>query len=131
MLNQIDVSNAFLHGNLDERVVVTQPAGFEDHKFLNHVCLLQKSLYGLKQSPRMWYHRLGEVLREMKFKESYSDPSLFVRKQGESTTILFAYVDDIVVTGSSPALVRSVITKLGNEFPVKDLGNLSFFWAYR
>lgn len=57
-IHQIDVSNAFLHRRLDEQIVVTQPPGFTDQGNPDHVCLLQKSLYGPKQSPRCWFRRL-------------------------------------------------------------------------
>lgn len=55
VLRQIDVSNAFLHGNLKERIVVSQPYGFIDNQNSDQVCLLRKSLYGLKQSLRCWF----------------------------------------------------------------------------
>ncbi|GKF85948.1 retrotransposon protein, putative, ty1-copia subclass [Tanacetum coccineum] len=47
---------AFLHGNLEETIYMRQPSGFEEGTG-NKVCLLKKSLYGLKQSPRQWYKR--------------------------------------------------------------------------
>lgn len=53
-LKQMDVKTAFLHGELDEKIYMRQPEGFVDKKNPDHVCLLKKSLYGLKQSPRMW-----------------------------------------------------------------------------
>lgn len=54
-LEQMDVKTAYLHGNLEEKILMSQPEGFEEKGHEGYVCLLQKSLYGLKQSPRQWY----------------------------------------------------------------------------
>ena len=51
-LHQLDIKNVFLHGDLQEEVHMEQPPRFIAQGEIRKVCLLRKSLYGLKQSPR-------------------------------------------------------------------------------
>ena len=75
-LHQMDVHNAFLHGDIEEEVYMKLPPGFyTSHP--NKVCRLRESLYGLKQAPRWWYAQLVSALKEYGFLQSYSDYSLF------------------------------------------------------
>ena len=75
-IRQIDIQNAFLHGNLSEEVFMHQPPGYSHPSFPNHVCKLKKALYGLKQAPRAWFSRLSTRLIELGFHGSLSDTSL-------------------------------------------------------
>lgn len=124
-LRQIDVSNAFLHGHLDETVYMQQPPGFEDFRYPDHVCKLHKSIYGLKQSPRAWYSRLSSKLLDLGFRPSVSDTSLFIYTHSNITIYMLVYVDDIIIAGSSKDAISGLITSLSNSFPVKDFGKLS------
>ena len=126
-IHQLDVKNAFLHGTLSEAVYCSQPTGFVDTALPSHVCKLNKSLYGLKQAPRAWYSRFATYLLALGFTEAKSDTSLFIYRRGTDTVYLLLYVDDIVLTASSPALLRSTISALQREFSMKDLGALSHF----
>jgi len=62
-IHLFDMKNAFLHGRLEDLVYSQQPPGFVDPARPNHVCLLQHSLYGLKQTPWAWYQRFATYLR--------------------------------------------------------------------
>lgn len=59
---QMDVSNAFLYGDLDRVIYMDQPDGFVNKETPKYVCKLKKALYGLKQSPRAWFGKIGEFL---------------------------------------------------------------------
>jgi len=109
---QLDVKNAFLHGTLSETVYCVQPSGFEDPAHPDFVCRLNKSLYGLKQAPRAWFSRFATYLLSLGFVEAKSDTSLFVFQRGSDTAYLLLYVDDIVLTASSPVLLRRIISAL-------------------
>ncbi|XP_073260714.1 uncharacterized protein [Populus alba] len=77
-LQQLDVNNAFLHGQLQETIFMVQPPGFIDSTLPSHICRLKKSLYGLKQAPRAWYQELRTSLLQLGFQQSKSDSSLFL-----------------------------------------------------
>lgn len=80
-IHQLDVKNVFLHVTLDETVYCQQPSGFVDPEHPDHVCLLLKSLYGLKQARRAWYQRFATHIRSSGFTSSVSNTSLFILQQ--------------------------------------------------
>lgn len=93
----------------------------------DHVCRLNKSLYGLKQDPRAWHHRFASHLTTLGFIEAKSDTSLFIYHQGTATALLLLHVDDIVLTASSAGLLQHVIGALRREFAMTDMGQLHHF----
>lgn len=91
------------------------------------MCHLRKSLYGLKQAPRAWFSRLSTRIIELGFHGSKSDTSLFIHGHGDSTIFILIYVDDILVTSTSPSLIDSLISTLQGDFPIKDLRPINYF----
>lgn len=129
-LTQLDVTNAFLHGDLHEEVYmsipkgVSVPANFVGSK---SVCRLIKSLYGLRQSPREWFDNFSIALLQYGFTESKCDPSLFIHRTTSSFTAILLYVDDIILTGSCQIQITKVKKFLSSKFSLKDLGHLHYF----
>lgn len=126
-VHQLDVKNAFLHGNLNETVYCQQPVGFIDPSKKDHICILNKSLYGLKQAPCAWYTRFAAYIQFVGFLPIIFNSSLFVLCQGDDLAYLLLYVDDIVLTTSSTQLLPKTISLLHREFSMKDIGPLHFF----
>ena len=93
-LEQLDMKIAFLHGKLEEVIYMDQPLGFVTGK--NKVCLLERSLYGLKQCPRQWYKCFDEYILKIRFERSKFDSSVYVKKVEDSVMVyILLYVDDI------------------------------------
>lgn len=126
-VNQLDVQNAFLHGNLDEEVYMFQPPGFVDQTKPNHVCKLKRAIYGLKQAPRAWNARFVNFITNNGFIQTKSDTSLFVYRKHGLVAYLILYVDDIILTASIETLKNTIIQALKNEFPMTDCGRVSSF----
>ncbi|CAM8941571.1 unnamed protein product [Rhodiola kirilowii] len=125
-LHQMDVHNAFLHGDLDEEVYMKPPPGLLNVPS-GHVCRLRKSLYGLKQAPRNWFAKLSASLRTFGFRQSYADYSLFSYQTGGTTLHVLVYVDDLIVAGNDSSSISKFKSYLSSCFHMKDLGTLKYF----
>ncbi|CAL8994106.1 unnamed protein product [Prunus brigantina] len=125
-LHQMDVKNAFLHGDLKEEVYLKLPSGMPTSS-PNDVCKLKRSLYGLKQAPRVWFEKFRSTLLGFSFTQSQYDSSLFLQRTSMGIVVLLVYVDDIVITGSDLEAISAVQTLLHSTFHMKDLGQLTYF----
>jgi len=126
-LHQMDVHNAFLHGDLAEEIYMSPPPSLRRQGENHLVCRLHKSLYGLKQASHQWFAKFSEAICSAGYIQSRVDYSLFTSKQGESFTALLIYVDDILITGNDLARIAATKQFLHNHFRLKDLGILKYF----
>lgn len=126
LLHQLDVNNAFLHGDLREEIYMTPPPGIQ-LSGPNLVCRLRKSLYGLKQASREWNSKLTNFLLASGFVQSKTDYTLFEKVTPAYRLILLVYVDDIVLACSDIAPIQHIKSQLNTQFRIKDLGDLRYF----
>lgn len=125
-VHQMDVHNAFLHGDLEEEIYMKLPPGFNTAD-PTKVCRLRKSLYGLKQSPRCWFAKLSKALLSFGFKQSYEDYSLFSFVQDNICLHILVYVDDFIIAGNDISTIQRFKNYLHKCFKMKDLGKLKYF----
>ncbi|GJW47161.1 retrovirus-related pol polyprotein from transposon TNT 1-94 [Tanacetum coccineum] len=122
VIYQIDVKTAFLNGDLQEEVFVSQPEGFEDPEHPNHVYRLKKALYGLKQAPKAWYDTLLKFLIATKFFKGVVDPTLFTRKTGKHILLVQIYVDDIIFASTDPTACTIFSKEMNSKFQMLMMG---------
>ncbi|KAJ4756255.1 reverse transcriptase [Rhynchospora pubera] len=106
-LEQLDVKTAFLHGDLEEKIYMQQPEGYEVAGKENYVCLLNKSLYGLKQSPRQWYKKFDAFMASIGFQRSEYDSCVYFKKLLDGSFMyLLLYVDDMLLAATNKEEIR-------------------------
>nr|GEU73396.1 hypothetical protein [Tanacetum cinerariifolium] len=121
-LEQLDVNTAFLHGNLEETIYMRQLPSFEEGTG-NKVCLLKKSLYGLKQSPRQWYKRFDVYMINNGFNRRNYDSCVYFKEFAQGMYIyLLMYVDDMLIACKSKSEIEYTKGLLRKEFDMKELG---------
>lgn len=128
-IHMMDVITAFLNSILREKIYVKQPEGFVDKDHPEYVCLLNRALYGLKQSALYWYDTLRAVLEspELEFKRVESDHAVFMVRTELSTVYLALHVDDMSIFGDDALLIANIKEKLQAHFKMKDLGIMKRF----
>ena len=131
-LDQLDIKNVFLHGDLAEEVYMEQLPGFVAQGESGLVCRLRRSLYGLKQSPQAWFGRFSSVVHEFDMTRCTSYHFVFYHhSSSEKCIYLIVYVDDIVITDNDQDGIRKHKQHLFRQFQTKDLGKVKYFLGLR
>ena len=125
-IHQTDIVTAFLEGELEEEIYIEQPEGFkEGTEDEDLMCRLRKSIYVLKQAPRIWNQRIRHFLKSIGFDQLYSDPCVYINK---TTGIIIAmWVDDLIIFGKDMPSINALKEQLNEEYEMKDLGELKYF----
>ena len=128
-VQQMDVTTAFLHGELQENVYIWAPEGTGYPP--NTVLKLDKSIYGLKQAPRVFNTALDKHIVEfMGFTQCKTDPCVYVKETTSGPLYLAVYVDDLLIIGKDTAQVNIVKADLGKEFKMEDRGDVEYILAW-
>ena len=122
----IDFKGAFLNAKLEKgsNIWVRLPS-IPGTSFNGQLVKLRKSLYGLRQAPKLWYKMLSKELQKLGFKCSTASDCLYMLLSSDSIVLLI-YVDDVLVMGSDDA-IDQLVRKLSTVFDITDLGRPTHF----
>jgi hypothetical protein len=127
MIRQFDVETAFLNGELQDTVYMSPPESVNIPDGM--VCLLRRSVYGLKQAASVWFKTIRSVISSRGFVQCRADPCLFLRRHRDggddaSPVLVVLYVDDLLVGCATEAQVQAVRDDLESHFKIKSLGDV-------
>ena len=130
-IHQMDVKTAFLQGNLDCEICMKQPEGYVNADKPNHVCKLNKGIYGLKQAARCWNAAIDTFLKGNGYKCSTADSCLYIKSIKEDNgkfkfVIIALYLDDILIVSNNNEMLNAEKKLLGQKFDMVDQGKLHY-----
>lgn len=127
----LDAKTAFLNGTLDETIYMKQPPGFLVEDQETQVCLLQKSIYGLKQSARVWNQTVHETLVNAGLTRSANDGCLYTKTDERGTIYMILYVDDVLMASNSDEMLQFYEDKLREQYKIENLGEVRNYLGIR
>ena len=127
-LESVDISTAFLNGDIDAEVYMQKPEGVEFPGFEGSEWVLQllKGLYGIKQGPRIWSKKLHTSLTSIGFQRLESDHSVFIYERDGVKMVVPVHVDDLVLASASKEAIKRVKDELRSRFKIHEQGPTSF-----
>ncbi len=123
-LHQMDAKTAFLNGKLDEEIYMCFPPGYQQHNPTAMGLRLVKLLYGLKQSPRMWWKLLNGHLESIGFRTIGSDWGLYHCQA--NNVMLLLYMDNVLISSPSMDAINNVKALLMAKWKWADLGKAAY-----
>ena len=87
---------------------------------------VNESLYGLKQSPRMWYQKFDTFIWGLGFTRSKADHCVYFKLVGDRVLHLVLYVDDMFQVGNDKEIIQDLKTQLSSKFDMKDIGDENY-----
>jgi hypothetical protein len=124
---QMDVSAAFLHADIDKTIYLLPPEGYRqtDEAGRRLVWRLKKAIYGLKQSPKLWYETVHKKFKVFGLRSHPTEPCLYKYGESDDTITILQHVDDFLVIGKKGETLNKVRRFLTETFRMKDLGEVS------
>lgn len=130
VLVQIDVKTASLHGELEEEIHIAQPDGIIKKRSENMVCLLNKSLYALKQSLKQWHLRFDEFMITHKYFRIHYDFCVYFKTLLSRRGIyVLLYVDDMLISYKQIEEIEKLKNELSYTFEIKNIGSATRIWS--
>lgn len=120
-IEHVDIEGAYLNARIKNETYVELPLGTECDVSNDYVCKLNKSLYGLKESGRLWNEKVNGFMKKHEMTQSTTEPCMYTDRHGD--LIVTVYVDDILLHGTQEKIDEMKIM-LKNEFKIKELGNV-------
>lgn len=130
-ITHLDVTTAFLNGQLKESIFMHLPEGFPVIDS-NKVLKLKKAVYGLKQSSLAWYKKVDETLCNLGYTKSKLEPCVFVKNHNNNKkTIVGVYVDDFLIFSNHSTEKDNLVKALSQKFKLKNLGQVKQYLGMR
>lgn len=125
LIEHVDIKTAYLNAKLDQTLYMRQPYKFESSRFPGHVCELQKSIYGLKQSAHCWHKYLTGLLNEFGLSCLSIEKTIFANKS--RSIVIGIYVDDMLVLASDYKQMNKAKNFIRTRLKITDNGNVKLF----
>ena len=122
-LEQTDVDSAYLNTPLKVTIYMWQAKGYEEPGKSNHICLLKRAIYGLRQAGREWYDMLCQIMYGLNFKCCQVEHVVFYKHEAADMILVAADMDNMTIAGSSKRVICKFKEGLNQKVKIKDLGN--------